>query len=305
MITVPEAFRRDTIAREGDAGRAWLETLPATVEALVDQWRLTLDGPITNGYLALIAPVRQEADSLILKISWIDRWTEHEGLALQTWAGRGAVRLLAHAPEVGALLLERADAQHSLEQAPLSEALSVAGTLLRRLAVAAPAGVRSFAEELAGVASDLRAGWTQHGRPFASTLLEGALEVCEAGSTAASSLVNIDQHYGNILRATREPWLVIDPKVVAGEVEYGVAPLLWSRFAEIEGARGFASRLAALAEAGALDPQVTRRWALVRTLEYWVWALGQGLTDDPVRCGQLVEWLTGAPANSAQLGTWP
>ena len=305
MITVPEAFQVDTIAREGEAGRTWLGTLPDVVDALLNQWHLALDGPITHGYLALIAPVRRGTDALILKISWIDRWTVHEGLALRAWAGRGAVQLIEHAPERGALLLERADAEHSLEQAPLSEALSVAGTLLRRLAVAAPVGVRSFAEELEGVASDLRAGWTQHGKPFASTLLNWALHACEAGSKSVPLLVNIDQHYGNILRARREPWLVIDPKVVAGDVAYGVAPLLWSRFAEIENARGLASRLATLVEAAELDVQATRRWALVRILEYWVWALGQGLTEDPQRCRQLVEWLTGAPANSAQLATWP
>ena len=39
-------------------------------------------------------------------------------------------------------------------------------------------------------------------------------------------LVNQDLHADNILSATREPWLVIDPKPLAGEREFGVAAIV-------------------------------------------------------------------------------
>lgn len=291
MISVPAAFRLATIAREGEAGRRWIETLPATIGELLERWRLRADGTLMHGYIGVVLPVRRGTEEYVLKVSWQDRWSAHEALALQTWAGCGAVALVDHAPAEGALLLERADASHSLERAPIDAAIEVAGTLLRRLAVAAPSGVRTFAEELHTVATDLRHGWSAFGRPFPKRLLVRALTAAEAEHSDRNTLVNTDLHYGNILRATREPWLAIDPKVLTGELEYGTAQLLWSRFEEMGGAPGFRRRFSALVAAAGLDAQRVHLWAMVRILDYWLWALGQGFTEAPGRCRQLIEWL--------------
>ena len=43
MIIISEAFARDTITREGEAGRKWLASLPRLVTALCNQWKLTYD----------------------------------------------------------------------------------------------------------------------------------------------------------------------------------------------------------------------------------------------------------------------
>jgi streptomycin 6-kinase len=187
--------------------------------------------------------------------------------------------------------MERADANHSLERAPVEEAIEVAGTLLRRLGVTAPSGVRTFAEELGTVATDLQHGWSAFGQPFPESWLVRALTAAKATHSDANTLVNTDLHYGNVLRATREPWLVIDPKVIAGELEYGAAQLLWSRFDEMGGAQGFRRRFGALVASAGLDAQRAHLWALVRILKYWIWALGQGFTEDPQRCRQLSAWL--------------
>ena len=41
-------------------------------------------------------------------------------------------------------------------------------------------------------------------------------------------LVHQDLHGDNVLAAQREPWLVIDPKPLAGEREFSVAPIVRS-----------------------------------------------------------------------------
>lgn len=41
-------------------------------------------------------------------------------------------------------------------------------------------------------------------------------------------LLHQDLHADNVLRAGREPWLVIDPKPLTGEREFGVAPIVRS-----------------------------------------------------------------------------
>ncbi|GIE33765.1 hypothetical protein Ait01nite_068100 [Actinoplanes italicus] len=54
-----------------------------------------------------------------------------------------------------------------------------------------------------------------------------------------------------------------------------------------------AERMTALETASghAVDPVFVRDhgrdWVLFRTVDYWLWGLGAGLTEDPVRCHRL------------------
>ena len=59
-----------------------------------------------------------------------------------------------------------------------------------------------------------------------SRLLNAALEVFRTVNRDAKHLVNQDLHGGNVLRAGREPWLVIDPKPLVGEREIDGVGLL-------------------------------------------------------------------------------
>ena len=46
-------------------------------------------------------------------------------------------------------------------------------------------------------------------------------------------MIHGDLHYENVLAADREPWLAIDPKPMAGDPHYEVAPMLWNRWDEV------------------------------------------------------------------------
>ena len=39
-------------------------------------------------------------------------------------------------------------------------------------------------------------------------------------------------------------------------------------------------------EAG-LEPARAHDWIRFRTIDYWLWGLGYGLTEDPIRCARL------------------
>lgn len=67
------------------------------------------------------------------------------------------------------------------------------------------------------------------GHPFEPALLEAALEALDRlrGTQGEQVLVHQDDLHGaNVLRAMREPWLVIDPKPVVGEREFSLAPII-------------------------------------------------------------------------------
>ncbi|PWW65366.1 aminoglycoside phosphotransferase family protein [Actinokineospora spheciospongiae] len=97
-------------------------------------------------------------------------------------------------------------------------------------------------------------------------LVEQAVAYCaELGPRAGDRLVNEDLHFGNVLRGEREPWLVIDPKPLAGDPEFGLIALLWNRWEE----SSVPDRLAAVVDAAGLDHDLARRWAFVRAVENW------------------------------------
>jgi streptomycin 6-kinase len=292
VIVVPEAFAALTVARCGDPGRRWLERLPALVEALCAGWGLAVDGPPAHGGIGLVVPTRRGDERSVLKVSCGDASTAHEALALTTWAGRGAVRLLAHRPEHDALLLERLDASRSLHGVALEDAVGIAAGLVRRLAVPAPAALPRQAAVAARLARELPARWVQQGRPVPRPAVAAAAAAAtELGPTAQALLVNRDLSYHNVLAGQREPWLAIDPKALAGEPALGLAPLLWTRLDELGGRAGTRRLFDRLVAEVGVDRERARGWVLVWCLDYWLWGLRVGLTEDPARCAALVDWL--------------
>jgi len=296
MISIPQAFVQSTLTREGEAGRQWLDQLPRLVDALCVQWNLVLEGPVRHGYLGLVMPVRCGAEPCVLKISWREESNVDEATALAAWNGQGAVRLLAVDPEQGALLLERLDATRSLNDLPIPEAVVIAGQLLRRLAIPAPPGLRSVATMAADMVRSLPERWEQYGRPVPRPVLDRACDLARhLGPTGGNLLVNYDLIYEDVLAGQREPWLVVDPKVAVGDPAFGLAQLLWTRLEEIEAAGGLDRHFRRLVEAAEVDLDHARAWTLVRCVDYWLWGLSVGLTEDPVRCAKITNWLSRMP----------
>jgi len=155
--------------------------------------------------------------------------------------------------------------------------------------------LRQWALDLAAELPEL---WRSTGRPFSCRCLDAAVEVATAiGPRAGSLLANRDMHYQNVLAGEREPWLVIDPKVMRGDAEFGLAPLLWRRLEEAGGPAGLRRRFDALVDEAGLDAELARGWTLLRAVDYQLWGLNFGLTEDPARCATVIDWLsiTGSP----------
>jgi streptomycin 6-kinase len=134
--------------------------------------------------------------------------------------------------------------------------------------------------------------WAGLGRPFPEALLELAVSyLTDMEDCHDAFLVNVDLHYDNILAAAREPWLTIDPKVVNGCIEYGIAPLLWNLYRRKD-APPLLECFDSLVALTASDFELARRWTVVRLVDYWLWALETGLTEDPKMCKELIDDLT-------------
>jgi streptomycin 6-kinase len=225
----------------------------------------------------------------VLKLTWPAERTVDEARALAAWKGRGAVLLLEADPAAGALLLERLDPTQTLDSMDLGAAAEVAGRLLRRLAIPAPDGVRSLRAVAGEIGGSLQLRQERLGRPVPEGWLATASGLAhELGASAGDRLVHADLHYGNVLAGDREPWLAIDPKPVAGHPEHAVPELLWTRVDELEDPAAIRRLLAVLTGSGGLDGEKARGWAIVRCVDYWLWGLENGLTEDPKRCQRIL-----------------
>lgn len=306
MFTVPESYTTQFGTRDGDRGARWLAGLPALADRYARRWSLRPDGPSMHGFVGVVWPVRLADDTpAVLKISWPNDEGVDEATALATWAGDGAVRLLDHDDDDYALLLERLDSGRCLDDEPVDEATAIAGQLFHRLSVPAPASSRRRLTDLAVTwQTSLPATAARLGDPVPPRLLAAAVATCrELGPAAGSSLVNEDMHYFNVLRAEREPWLLIDPKVLAGDPEFGVIPMLWNRYTETGGAQGIQAKFDAFTEAASLDRDLARGWTLVRAVGNWLYGLGDGVDWLTEVCAEIAFRMADPPARHTRSTT--
>lgn len=308
-VELPEEFAR-TVSRhrpdpgptrtggEGGApayrpdGATWLATLPGLLDAALDRWGLRpdTDATVRWGSTALVVPVRRpQGDPGMLKIGWPHAESAVEHLALRAWRGQGAVRLLAAEPADGALLLERLDATRDLTSGSVLETSEALGGLLSRLDRPAT----PWAEPLSGVLRRLGARFDEaladpaaahrfprrmlhHARSLTGDLLgEEQLD---------DRLVHTDLHQANVLwRPDPGEWVAIDPKVIAGDPHWAVAPSLWNRWADALAAHDLGThlllRLDLVCDGARLDRDRARAMTVVRVVDNALEALREGLED--------------------------
>ena len=84
----------------------------------------------------------------------------------------------------------------------------------------------------------------------------------------------------NILRAEREPWLVVDPKGYVGDPAYDAGALIKARMRELAGSdspeKAALRMLEIFAEAAELDLARVRRWAQFHAVDAVFWGLRHG-----------------------------
>ncbi|MFI0871648.1 aminoglycoside phosphotransferase family protein [Streptomyces californicus] len=286
VIDVPEELAASQSRYNGAAGRAFVAGLPDLAARCLERWGLRPDGPSMHGMCALVLPVVREADGrpAALKLQAVNEETAGEPVALRAWAaaGAGAVELLDHDPESGALLLERLD-----ERRPLSggkdvrEAVGALGGVLARLvAVPAPEGLRT----LGGVVDRMLAAAPEAVALLADAadrrlLADCAAAVREVAGEPGDRLLHWDLHYDNILAGRAEAgrageWIALDPKPLAGDPGFELFPALDNLFDADE----VVWRFDALTEALGLDHdrERARAWTLGRVLQHGLWAAEDG-----------------------------
>jgi streptomycin 6-kinase len=271
-------------------GAEWRRELPARLARLAERWELTLGPPyVPGGVTSYVAPVRRaDGEPAVLKVIVPHREARDEPDALAVWAGNGAVTLLEHAREEHALLLERCDPGTPLGDLPDHDAILDAGATVLGQLWAAPAPAEPF-EELAAVtewfADVVVERQERLGRPLPQALVDEAVEALRELPHSADRRVVLhhDFHPGNVLAATRAPWLAIDPKPQVGDPAFDPLQLILQTGDPLQSedpAGTIRTRLQYLSERLDVDPERVRAWGVGRCVE---WALYEAADDTPGR----------------------
>jgi streptomycin 6-kinase len=275
-LSVPR-YLAETAAREPDV-REWLMRIPRIVADLADQWSLCVGEPFQpGGQCSWTAPATDASGlALVLKVAFRFPGAEErdEAAALRAWDGNGAVRLHAACDSERScgLLLERCRPGTPLGMlAPEPDQDVVVAGLLRQLWAQPPGeyAFRPLAQMCAVWAGEFEAEYAA--APPASRLDAGlaraGIELFrELPLTAARHvLLCTDLHADNILSASRQPWLVIDPKPYVGDPAYDVLQHMLNCESRLAiGPGELAHRMAGLA---GLDPGRVRLWLFARAVQ--------------------------------------
>lgn len=223
---------KETLLRVyGKKAQTWLESLPDLLAQLAREWQFTIESEFPNlSYNYALKVCLENGERAVLKCGVPNRELTTEIAALKHLNGKAAIRLLKADAELGAMLLEEAMPGKTLSKINNEDnTVSIFSSLMTALHHPIndiehfPTvqkwfdGFHRFTKQFPGKESPLDISLVDHANKIGNELLDSMGELV---------LLHGDLHHENILSATREPWLAIDPKGVIGEREYEVGAFM-------------------------------------------------------------------------------
>jgi streptomycin 6-kinase len=261
---LPKRFVRNTIDLCGAAGEGWLNDLPQILAELSKIWSLEVEKPFANLSYNFVAACVCENENAVLKIALpLDNPEIHnEARFLQTANGRGAVRLLKSNEARRAMLLERAAPGANLKEVfhgKSEKAVDIATKTIRAILREAPED--STFQQLDDWYDNFFTKAENTNFPFQNR--KKTREFYE-------ELSHGDLHHENILSATRESFLAIDPKGIVGDVGYEISVFLNNHLRWLNCEPDVREKLNAaiqkFSEAFAIEPKDLRKWAYAQKI---------------------------------------
>jgi len=232
----------------------WRKNVSELVADCRDRWGLRIGEPYVPGACGHVVRVElEDGRPAVLKVFWPHREAEQEADALERCEPGS---FLSDAPDPVGVLIE------------LLPRLWQDGEGFRTLEAETELWTESLREAPDRRFHDVALGYI------------GDL----APTQGEQVLVNQDLHGENVLAAQREPWLVIDPKPLAGEREFSVASIV--RASELgHGKRYVLNRLDRLCAELSLDRERAKGWTIAQTV---AWSGGSDFIDTHM---ETVRWL--------------
>jgi streptomycin 6-kinase len=226
---LPLKFRQNIKGLYGAKGEKWLDDLPQTLEEICVKWNLTLEDFFPNLSFNFVAKCfDNKGEKYVLKVGVPDEDSPllTEKRTLEAFDGKGAVKVLRYDEKLCAMLLERAIEGKTLSETcgeDYAKAVEIAIEVLKKLPRNPPDKTQFINLEtwIDGLNRAVKAGFAPEKVSKAQAFFAELIEPFEK-----KILLHGDVHFDNILSARREPFLLIDPKGLIGEIGYEIAVFL-------------------------------------------------------------------------------
>jgi len=280
---LPTGLRDTVTGIWGETGTAWLAGLPGLIADVAADWALQVGPPYPLSINWVAPAVRADGTLAVVKLGVPDGHLDHEAEALRAYGGNGAARLLAADRDRGALLIERVDpGEPAATLVPADDAAATAALISvgNRLHRPAPPGCVLPHLRTEGAAFGRHLSRFPSDDPLPRRLVTHAAglfaELCDS---ATDLLLHGDLHHDNVLRATREPWLAIDPHGVIGDPGYDCGAMLYNPWPDRLDESLLAlvpARIEQLADGFRLPVERVTAWGFVMAVLSEVWGVQDG-----------------------------
>lgn len=226
---VDEEQRTRLVGRFGTGARAWMAGLPAQVDGLAAEWKLTVDGPAPHGRTSVVLRCRRADDApAILKVSPDRAMARSEARILRLWESTGRVPRVWEVDESrGAILLEAVGEGRTVALDARVPSMSDIGRLIADLhAAEIPESERAELHPLHERISFLYDMWEhlRSGGPAAELVPAALMHRGHAWARTLAADVDMrvplhgDLHPGNVLLGGPQRGLVaVDPRACIGD----------------------------------------------------------------------------------------
>jgi len=276
---LPKKFTRNALDLCGETGKQWLNDLPQIVEEIERNWSLKTEKPFRNLSYNYVAPCfcADGASGAVLKIALPLDNSEiyNEAKFLQMANGDGAVKILKQDETHRAILLERLTPGKNLKEVcrqDKAKAVEITIPIVRGLLKEPPPNseFRKLDEWFNNFFE--KSAKTNFPREFQNKTLEFYERL--SFDSKSKLLIHGDLHHENILSATREPFLAIDPKGIVGDIGYEIAVFLNNHLWWLADEKNLKEKLndavRRFSEAFEIEPTDLRKWAYAQmVLSAW------------------------------------
>lgn len=298
MFEIPEKFRQDRIAMNGEEAIAWLERLPEVLADCERRWNITIGPPFNLSFNYVAPAVRADGTQVVVKVCSMTDEFPQQPEALRLVDGHGMVQLLEVDTTEEIMLLERLlPGTMLLELEDDEVSTSIAASIMQKIWRPVPENHPFKTIQQWGKGFErLRQAYGGGTGPFPQGLVEWAetlyRELC--ASMAGPVLLHGDLHHENFLSAEREPWLAIDPKGVVGEAVYETGAWLRNPMPQLldmpNPGRILARRIDQFSEQLGFERARIRDWALAQAMLSAWWSMEDSgeLSVFAITCAELL-----------------
>lgn len=271
-----DQFKQNALNTWGEGAKDWLDNIPKLIKVFEEKWSIKVDKPFELSYNYTAPARRQNGEEVVLKIGFPeDKEFKSEIEALKIFNGEGSVKLLESDLESCVILLERVKPGENIESLEDDIATKVIASIIKKIHKGVPENNNLL------LLSDWYKGFEKYIKEYGSKgplpfyLINKAQKTFKEliESQGELKVLHGDLHHGNILLATREPYLTIDPKGVIGESEYEVSAMMRNPYLKIIDEKVLERRIDILSDELGFDKKRITSWGFAQTILSCIWSI--------------------------------